>query len=153
MVDVDVYYFRPVSLPGKLVVWRTSDPFSHSIIVIGDTYWSSQVLRVTSGQFSTSTYYGRKGIRQRIIVSDEVASKMTAWMNSQIGRLYDLLSLVGWLFWDRDIQWSHHCYCHKFCEKSFAEGGLLQLEKCLITARELFRVLFGLKRQLGGFKH
>jgi hypothetical protein len=141
MEKITVFYIRPKNWIGDMVCWATGDIFSHSILVVGDTFYSSQILRAKKGSFSTGEYKDRRGVKQIIEVNEEQLATIVKFGEGRVGKFYDMLALLGWLFHKRQWNSKSRFYCHEFCREAFELAGLLDDTSELITARRLFRDL------------
>ena len=132
-MKIGLAFTKPQSLAGKAVVWRTYDKYSHSVIVMGDTLYSSQIPRVVKKPvdgYPIAALY-------EFDVSEETYRAVEAWLESRVGKWYDVLSLVGWLLGIRSIQWNRFHFCHEFCHEALVRAGVLEPTNDFITADNL----------------
>lgn len=130
---IEIAFTKPQSLAGKIVVWRTYDRYSHSVVILGDRLFSSEIPYVKKR--SVEGY----PIAERHVfsVDERTYGEIETWLESRVGKRYDILSLLGWMVGIRWIQHSKFHFCHEFCREVLVRAGILAPTRDFITANNL----------------
>lgn len=149
MATIIFRFVEPCSFIGRIITWRLKEPFSHVAILIDDTAYSAQIpyvamLPVTHKSVAMPP---RKGKDVVLEVTQEECQKIKNWCESHIGRSYDLISILGWIFGMPCLQSKTHTYCFEYCRKAVEQMGWLEPVNELIKGNRLLADLQALARQ------
>jgi hypothetical protein len=152
MKDVTFRFLRPDSLIGRLISWRLGEPWSHVSILIDDAAYSAEMPWVKMLPLTDKTVAmpPRQGRDIVLNMTEWEARTMKEWCESQVGRDYDYLSVLGWILgWDW-LQNKSNSYCFEFCYKALAHIGWLSLEdRDLIKGNKLIEDIESYLKKLG----
>jgi hypothetical protein len=141
-MKIGIAFNKPQSFFGKLVVWRTYDTYSHSVVVMNGWCYSSEFFGVKLKEFKAEIYPE--------VYWFDVDSKewddSRAWLESRIGKSYDILTILGWFLNIPTIQHKKFYYCHELCREVLVRLGRLQKSDDLIPAHRLIDELKGLTK-------
>lgn len=143
MPEIKIMFFKPNSLIGDIVCLFTGDQYSHSVVEINQNVYSSEIPRITKTFWYTSPYnpFNRPSYQYILNVTQEQATVIESWVEHRVGKLYDCLSLFGWLFGIKRWQWRNRFYCHEFCREALEKAGIFEDVDELITAERLMSEL------------
>lgn len=143
MAQVTFRFLKPIDWVGRLVTWHLHEPWSHVVILIDDEVYSSEIPFVTMLPLDhRSVDAVRRKAFDIILACTEVeALAIKNWCQSQIGILYDLSSILGWIFNFGWLQSRKRSYCFEFCHKALVEIGLAQPLPGLIRGSKLLSVI------------
>lgn len=127
MKDVVFRFLRPDSLVGRLICWRLGEPWSHVAIIIDDAAYSAQIpwvamLPLTDKDVAIPPRSGKDVV---LNMTEWEARKIKEWCESQVGRDYDFLSVIGWALGWKWLQSRSNSYCFEFCYKALVQIGWL----------------------------
>lgn len=143
MAQVTFRFLKADSVVGRLVTWRLREPWSHVVLIIDDAAYSSQIPFVTMLPITHESVSlpHRDGIDLNVPCTDEEAQAIKDWCESQIGVLYDLYSIAGWIFGFKWLQSKSRSYCFEYCRKPLVHLGWLEPTKDLIKGNRLYAEL------------
>ena len=109
---------KPNDIVGNLIVWRLKEPWSHAVVIFGDTAYSStfpvvQRLPITDSEVACPP---RIGLDFPLDLTQHQYDSMLKWCEAQVGKPYDYYCIVGWFFFGlKPFQFSTKTYCFEFC--------------------------------------
>jgi hypothetical protein len=144
MVRVTFRFVRPNSFFGRVIAWRLCEPYSHAVVIIGNTAYSSTFPKVVAlpASHRTVAMPPRKGVDMSLDVDDDVARLLEDWCKSQLGLFYDFLSIFGWALFNRRVENHNTSYCYEFCHEALVRAGLLTPTEDMISAERLMLDLY-----------
>lgn len=137
MKQFSIGLITPHSIIGKLVSFRLCEKYSHAVIIVDDLAYSNEIPKCCT---HPKDYIDYAQIYS-FACSDEQFEKIMEWLNSRLGKPYDLLSILGWFFGIKYFQIKKEYYCFEFCRKLLVDIGWLEDTNDLITGDELIREL------------
>ncbi len=143
MAHVTFRFLEPVDWIGKLVTWRLHEPWSHVVILIDDTVYSSEIpfVAMLPADHTSVDVAIRKAFDITLSCTDYEVQTIKKWCEAQVGLLYDLSSILGWIFGFGWLQSRKRSYCFEFCHKALVEIGLATPLSGLIRGSKLLAVI------------
>lgn len=142
-----VVFLRPKGIIGYIITFFTKDDFYHSAVIIGDEVWSSEIPVVKKHQYNDYIKDDRHCCLEiGIDMTPDKIEIIKSWLNSRVGKMYDLYALIGWFFNIPKLQWRNRFYCHEFCREPLEKVNMLNDVgiKKLVTASTLIREMYAL---------
>jgi hypothetical protein len=139
MKYVIVRFLEPNSLSGSIASWRLLEPYGHSVIAFDGRVYNAIPPKIVKQDFNDPKVAipPRLGIDLKIHVTDEQFEAMESWCKSQVGKWYDLLSVIGWFLYLPNIHKKGNFYCFEFCRQAFVEVGIIPPSDDLISSERL----------------
>lgn len=143
MAQVVFRFLKPDSFIGRLITWRLKEPWSHVVILIDDVAYSAEVPFVATVPVDFKTVSSKHRECRDIILfcTDEEAAKIKLWCESQVGILYDIASIFGWVFGFNWLQSNKRSYCFEFCRKAMVHMEWLEPCHTLVKGGQLIKEL------------
>jgi len=88
---IQIYLIEPNSFIGYLITFITGSKYSHAAIAINGILYDSSEKR---GDFNVSDVH----LNKRKYVCYELKGNLSEWLAMNIGREYDWVGVIGWLF-------------------------------------------------------
>jgi hypothetical protein len=141
MASIVVRFVRPSSLIGRLITWRLKEPYSHVVFIIDGLAYSSTFPFVSIFPLTHKSVAmpPREGVDLTMQLTDQEAAVIRNWCDSQIGKLYDFVSIIGWILGVSSIQSVNRTYCFEFCRQPLVLLGLLKPTRKLIKGDRLYQ--------------
>lgn len=139
MAQVTFRFLKADSIFGKLITWRLGEPWSHVCIIIEDAAYSAQLPWVAMLPLHDKgvALPPRTGMDVVLEVPDSDIPKLKDWCESQVGKMYDILSIVGWALGWNWLQLKRNSYCFEYCRASLVHMGWLKDDSRLIKGNRL----------------
>ena len=139
MAKIIFRFVEPCSLVGKIITWWLNEPFSHMAIIIGDVAYSAQVpfVAMLPASHKSVAMPPRTGVDVVIEASEEERLRIKEWCESHIGRSYDILSILGWMFGLHWLQSRKNNYCFEYGRKALEHMGWLEPTDDLVKGQRL----------------
>ena len=143
MAQVTFRLLKPNDLLSEIVAWRTGAPWSHAVVILGDTVYSSIFPQVLKTKITDATVAcpPRKGDDFTLSITQDQYDKMVKWAERQVGKPYDYLSIIGWALGLKHLQTPHRTYCFEFCWDILYAAGLDAREDELLNGDQLIKQL------------
>lgn len=115
------------SIIDNMISWRLESNWVHGIIQIDDDVYSSTfpVTIKVDPSFKDVAHPPRTGTSWRIPVTSDQKEKIRDYCESRVGKKYDVLSMVGWLFRIKGLQIKNLTYCFEMVYDALCAGGLV----------------------------
>lgn len=141
MPNLTVRFVRPASLIGQIITWKLKEPYSHAVLILDGIAYSSTFPVVAMYPLSHKSVAmpPREGVDLHIPVTEDELTLVRSWCNSQIGKLYDFVALLGWMSGTNKIQSINRTYCFEFCRQPLVILGLLPKTRELIKGDRLYQ--------------
>jgi len=94
---------------GRIIDWVTNSKYSHAGIVIGKTFYDASESRGSVGSDHTVKDYQGRGMK--VYDLGKTDPRTIAWIKSQVGRDYDYVGIIGWIF---NYQRNSNVYCFEW---------------------------------------
>lgn len=143
MATIVFRFLEPDSVVGTLISWWLREPWSHVVIIIDDKAYSAEVPFVTIFPLDAkdvSPDY-RKHQDFTLHCTQREADQIKEWCESQVGILYDIASIVGWILGLNWLQSKRRSYCFEFCRRPLVLLGWLEPSDRLIKGNQLLQEL------------
>ncbi|GBQ69842.1 hypothetical protein AA103196_2328 [Ameyamaea chiangmaiensis NBRC 103196] len=136
---VRVRLYTPADFIGRAICWRLESDYCHASIEFDDVVYTAtfpQVLMLPPENDAVGQP-PRGGRSFTLAVTDDQLSAARTWCRARVGRHYDWLSLLGWLFRLPRLQSRRDSYCFEFVRGALASAGLVGPSASLISGDEL----------------
>lgn len=139
MALVTFRFLKADNIFGKLICWRLGEPWSHVTIIIEDAAYSAQLPWVVMLPLTDKSVAlpPRKGMDVVLEIHDHDVPKLKEWCESQVGKLYDILSIVGWTLGWNWLQLKKNSYCFEYCRSALVHMGWMKDDDHLIKGNKL----------------
>jgi uncharacterized protein YycO len=143
MVQVTFRLLKPNDIISDLVSLRTAEPWSHAVVIFGDVVYSSTFPKTVKTTITDTNVAcpPRSGEDFTLDVTQAQCDEMQFWCDSQVGKDYDYLSILGWMIGAKQLQTPHRTYCFEFCWDALLHAGLDTRNTNLISGNLLIKEL------------
>lgn len=141
-MKIGIAFNKPQTIFGKLDVWRTYDTYSHSVVVMNGWCYSAEFFGLRRKEFKAEIYPEVYWLD----VDSHEWDAARAWLESRVGKSYDLLAILGWFLNIPALSHKKFYYCHELCREVLVRLGKLSASDDLITAHRLIDELKGLMK-------
>jgi len=143
MKTARIRLYTPADWFGRAISWRLESRYCHAAIEMDDVVFSAtypHILMLPAGQEDVAQP-PRGGAVFELQMTEAQFEATKHWCRARVGRDYDWLSIIGWLFRIESFQLRYGMYCFEFVLAALGAAGLLPVTKQFVSGDELVAML------------
>lgn len=133
MKKIGIAFCTPQSIFGWMVVLRTQEHYSHAVVIDGDNCYSAELTNIRKKPFDAKIYEEVYWLD----LTDDEYNRVIDWLESRIGKHYDYMAVLAFLFGIKELEDKKHFYCFELCREALVRTGKLEKTDDLIYATRL----------------